>query len=60
MNLLMKEKEWTPKIILLFGFIIIMEDEFFYTGLGHTNESYADARFQKMIKGAILWAANIK
>ena len=32
----------------------------FYTGLGHTNESYADARFQKMIKGAILWAANIK
>ena len=32
----------------------------FYTGLGHTNESYQDTRFQKMIKGGILWAANIK
>ncbi|WP_438977560.1 ThuA domain-containing protein [Polaribacter sp.] len=30
----------------------------FYTGLGHTDESYADIRFQKMIKGGILWAAN--
>ena len=30
----------------------------FYTGLGHTNESYDDIRFQKMIKGGILWAAN--
>jgi type 1 glutamine amidotransferase len=32
----------------------------FYTGLGHTNESYEDVRFKKMIKGAILWAADIK
>jgi type 1 glutamine amidotransferase len=31
----------------------------FYTGLGHTEESYADVRFQKMIKGAILWAADL-
>ena len=23
----------------------------FYTALGHTNESYADIRFQEMIKG---------
>ncbi|MGJ8744434.1 ThuA domain-containing protein [Polaribacter sp.] len=30
----------------------------FYTGLGHTNESYEDVRFKKMIKGAILWAAD--
>ncbi len=32
----------------------------FYTGLGHTVTSYADARFQKMIKGAILWAADLE
>lgn len=32
----------------------------FYTGLGHTNESYSDSRFKKMIKGGILWAASIK
>ena len=32
----------------------------FYTGLGHTNESYSDPRFQKMIKGGILWAADLK
>jgi type 1 glutamine amidotransferase len=32
----------------------------FYTGLGHTNESYSDNRFQKMIKGGILWVANTK
>ncbi len=32
----------------------------FYTGLGHTNESYQDVRFQKMIKGAVLWAADKK
>lgn len=31
----------------------------FYTGLGHTNESYADSRFQKIIKGGILWAADV-
>lgn len=31
----------------------------FYTGLGHTNESYSDNRFQKMIKEAILWAADV-
>lgn len=32
----------------------------FYTGLGHTNASYTDIRFKKMIKGAVLWAADIK
>lgn len=32
----------------------------FYTGLGHTNESYNDIRFKKMIKGGILWAADIE
>lgn len=32
----------------------------FYTGLGHTNEAYQDIRFKKMIKGGILWAANVK
>ena len=31
----------------------------FYTGLGHTNETYTDVRFQKMIKGAILWASDV-
>lgn len=30
----------------------------FYSGLGHTKETYLDKRFQKMIKEAILWAAN--
>ena len=30
----------------------------FYTGLGHTNEVYADARFYKHIEGAILWTAD--
>ena len=28
----------------------------FYTGIGHTNEIYQDERFEKIIKGAILWA----
>lgn len=28
----------------------------FYTGMGHTDEIYKDARFQKLIQGAILWA----
>ncbi|WP_299064215.1 ThuA domain-containing protein [uncultured Polaribacter sp.] len=32
----------------------------FYTGLGHTKDSYLDIRFQKMIKGGILWAANLQ
>jgi|SaaInl0LU_22_DNA_1037365.scaffolds.fasta_scaffold14281_2 type 1 glutamine amidotransferase len=32
----------------------------FYTGLGHTNESYEDTRFKEMIKGGILWATNSK
>ncbi|AUC23613.1 hypothetical protein BTO15_16590 [Polaribacter sejongensis] len=32
----------------------------FYTGLGHTNESYTDVRFIKMIEGGILWAAGLK
>ncbi|WP_299671493.1 ThuA domain-containing protein [uncultured Polaribacter sp.] len=32
----------------------------FYTGLGHTKESYKDIRFKKMIKEAILWAADLK
>lgn len=31
----------------------------FYTGLGHTDESYKDNRFKKMVKGGILWASNI-
>ena len=29
----------------------------FFTSLGHTKEIYADANFQKLIKGAIVWAA---
>lgn len=32
----------------------------FYTGLGHTNNSYKDVRFKEMIKGGILWAADVK
>ena len=29
----------------------------FFTSLGHTNEIYADSNFQKLIKGAIIWAS---
>lgn len=32
----------------------------FYTGMGHVDEAYSDPRFEKMIHGAILWAANLK
>jgi type 1 glutamine amidotransferase len=32
----------------------------FYTGMGHTNESYSDIRFKKLLKGAILWAADVE
>lgn len=32
----------------------------FYTGLGHTNNSYKDVRFKEMIKGGILWAADVQ
>jgi len=32
----------------------------FYTGLGHTDEIYADIRFKKIIKGAIHWAADLE
>lgn len=32
----------------------------FYTGMGHVEEAYSDQRFEKMIHGAILWAANLK
>lgn len=32
----------------------------FYTGLGHTSEAYSDLRFEKMIKGAINWAAGLE
>lgn len=32
----------------------------YYTGMGHTKESYADLDFQKHILGGILWAAKIK
>ncbi|MFP4844963.1 ThuA domain-containing protein [Winogradskyella sp. PE311] len=32
----------------------------FYTGMGHTNEIYQDTRFEKLIKGAILWAADVE
>lgn len=29
----------------------------FYTGLGHTKESYADPRFQRHVLGGLFWAA---
>lgn len=32
----------------------------FYTGMGHTDEIYDDVRFEKMIQGAIFWAADLK
>ncbi|WP_298551474.1 ThuA domain-containing protein [uncultured Algibacter sp.] len=32
----------------------------FYTGMGHTNEIYDDIRFEKLIQGAIFWAADLK
>ncbi len=32
----------------------------FYTGMGHTKESYADPAFQKHLLGGILWVARIK
>lgn len=32
----------------------------FYTGLGHTNEVYDDIRFEKLIQGAISWAADLE
>jgi len=32
----------------------------FYTGMGHTNAIYEDSRFEKLIQGAVLWAADIK
>lgn len=32
----------------------------FYSGLGHTNEIYKDARYYKHIEGGILWASGIK
>lgn len=31
-----------------------------YTGMGHTKESYADPDFQKHLLGGILWAAKVK
>ncbi|MBL8067076.1 MAG: ThuA domain-containing protein [Armatimonadetes bacterium] len=31
-----------------------------YTGMGHTKESYADPMFQKHLLGGILWATGIK
>ena len=32
----------------------------FYTGLGHTKESYGEPAFQKLLLGAIQWAAGMK
>ncbi|WP_299119391.1 ThuA domain-containing protein [uncultured Winogradskyella sp.] len=32
----------------------------FYTGMGHTNEIYNNSRFEKLIQGAILWAADME
>ena len=32
----------------------------FYTGLGHTDESYTEEDFLNHIKGGILWAAGVK
>ena len=31
----------------------------FYTGLGHTNENYADPRFYEHVQGGIRWAGGI-
>ncbi len=31
-----------------------------YTGMGHTQETYADPDFQKHVLGGILWAAKVK
>ena len=32
----------------------------FYTGMGHTNEIYQDLKFEKLIKGAILWTVGVE